>query len=266
VAALKPTVIGGKTDAAAGGATSIATPAHSGIFANPRSVARTTAEVPHSNVIGMHAPNGRALPVQGNFQATTPRDGPFAAADGVPVYQGNTQATPRGPFTGGPFAARNTATPSHFGPINTMTPSATEMGPPPARRPTAVTPATAVTKPREVTPAVINQLFTTEHRQLANNQVQEADTTLMQPDAPTGVAKGDAVDSFHDMHQQFSRSLRDFHEKESDYNESLLDATVNLDTAAAILLHCKVESLDIMDRMDDLIVSCNESIQTIASK
>lgn len=285
-------------EGAGGGSTNMA--------GTPAAVYRVATQAVTPNVMVAQTPDGRVLPLvatprgpfagtvggvnsnQGNLQA--PPRGPFAAnsvnnnqetrqaspapqglyavdaISGIPL-QGNPHPILRGPIAGGPFTSHNTTAPL-AGASGTTTPgdaNATDIAPPSARR-SAPTPATvAKTREQDTLTTAKNQLFPTQQQPTHPYQGVVADTALM-PQGGVSALRGNSVEGFHDSHQQFTIAVRDFHDKESHYKDMLLDSTVKLDLATALLLHIKVDMLDQSDRIGALNASYNESIQAIATE
>ena len=70
-------------------------------------------------------------------------------------------------------------------------------------------------------------------------------------------------EDFQEMEQQFLRNLRDFQDEETTYQRTLLDATIDLDSAISLLLKTQCASFDLTREIDDLRVSVNETIRSI---
>ena len=234
-----------------------------GLFVNARS-----AVPQHTVTLNTQTPDARLL----SRVATQYGGSPVAksAGDGLNNHQGNPQTlttiTPRGPIVGGSFAACNNASMTPRALTTTTTPGAftAEMAPPPVRRPVVTPASVAAFNPRESTPASANQLFPMQHQKVHNDF-----STLLPPCAASNAndsINNNSDESFHNIHQQFSITMRDFHDKESQYKDTLLDSTVKLDLATALLLHIKAESLDLTDQLDDLSYYYHESIQSIATE
>lgn len=237
------------------------------------SAAIPTAVHTTPNVIITQTPDGRVLPVGSVPQVTTSPRGLFSrggTGNGVSLNQGYPHATTasHASLTGPLLANRNTATPTApaYGFANRTTPDREEMGPPPPRCPVVVTPAaaaaTATTQPLQGTATtavkpcegppddgrVVSPGTQEQQKQTKDNPFHGADTRSKLPDA-----EENATGMFHEVHQQFVRTLRDFSDTESNYYKALLlDKMVEIDKATSIVLQVRVDVLDSIDQAEAL--------------
>jgi hypothetical protein len=73
-------------------------------------------------------------------------------------------------------------------------------------------------------------------------------------------------DSFEDVHQDFSKILRDFRDQGSHYQDDLLNAMVSIDAATSILLSLEADSLDLLGDMQDLDADVSSSIRALGNQ
>jgi hypothetical protein len=222
------------------------TPAPLAVERNEKALVSEKSLVANTRIViaPQSTPDGRVLPMPIHASVITPHATTTTLIAQYENSEDGVTATP---------TDRHPVTPNVGSVLHTM-------GPPPNRRSTTVTPTENNMTDRtstQNTGHMVTKLFENEGLSFTNDKKSDSSNVVKQPfeltvqDSVEDASKMDDVDceDFHQRHQQFVTMIRDLHDMDQKFQDMMLDGSLQIDVATALLLQMKCDTYDLTDQI-----------------